>query len=676
MDRELGDSSIGTGEQIVDTDKGFNEDPYQQEMPPEAPTIDEEEIRAFILACKTEAEDAQRTLRATWGDLWDNYTNTVDFGKKKDWQAQLSVPEGPSVVKKATSLICRILLKTDNYFELDPGLIKDEQLPGQIEDPAMAGQKQSIKYHMDKAGAENLYREWIEAAFALGLGYLKWWWEPCDKTKLAGKQQTIIEETMMMGMPILNRRNEVFFERETYKSSQLVGKVIDPQLIFTDPDHNFYIEECYVTFDKVVAWAEGGLFDPAAVEKLKGTDYAESTEENDRLVRLKLDKHSNPFRKKVKLQTFYGDILDRESRVVQKNAHVILANELVVLNPHNIKNPFWHGTAPYIELAPVRMLFRKEGRGLVENSLSIFRAINDMAMMTLDGLIFKLAKMFQGDPEKLRVPEQLKSIEPGLFVLTKGNEQVIREIQVSDVPQGVMAETDFLRKMAQNDHGVNDFLLGGQQNNVDTTATEASIRSAEGNALFEGISRVVEEGIEKSVMMVQSLILQFWNDFDDPALMEMAQRYGLPFGANSREARLLWMQPNLKAKVRGISGYFQKAEDLQKYVKFLEVAGKIPQIAMRLELREVLDRIVRAFDFEDPDKLVIPPQLEMMIKQAEMMQLMMSVAPPPPPGPPPGGPQGPGGGGPTPAPAGPPGPPPGMLPPGMGGPPPGIGGPM
>lgn len=647
MDRKLGDSTFGTGQQIVEVDRGIQEDPYQEGMPEEASTVEEDEIRAYVLACKTEAEEAQKTLRLAWGDLWDAYTCTGKYVNKKDWQAKVYIPEINPAVKKATSLICRILLKTDNYFELDPGLIKDEQMPGTIENPFMAGQKKSIQYHMDNAKAEALFREWIECAFALGMGYLKWWWEPCDKTRIGGRQQTVIEEVQdpYYG-PMMQTRLDTYFERETYPSSKLAGKVIDPQLIFTDPDHTFYIEECYVTLNQLVAWSQGAvpLFDPQQVDKLKGLDYADSTEETDRLTRLKIKTHTNPFRKRVKLQTFFGPLLNRKGECLEKNAHIILANELVILNTHNMKNPFWHGGPPYIELAPVKMLFRKEGRGLAENDLSLQRAINDMTMMTLDGLIFKLAKMFQGDPEALRVPEQLKAIEPGLFVLTKGKEPVIKEIQVSDVPQGSMAELEVLRRAIQNDTGVNDFLLGGQQNKVDTTATEASIRSAESNALFEGISRTVEESIEQSIMMVQSLILQYWEDFDDPALMEMANRYGLPFGDGSRDQRLLWMQPNLKAKVRGISGYFQKVEELQKYIQFLEVAGKIQPIAQRLELRELLDRIVRAFGFTDPDKLVVPPQIEAMLKQAEMMKLMMASMPPPPPGtPPPGGSKGPGG---------------------------------
>jgi len=458
--------------------------------------------------------------------------------------------------------------------------------------------------------------------------------------------------------------NDTFFERETYQSSCLEGCVVPPESIFTDPDHTWYIEETMTTLDQVVALAEGGLFDPDAVDRLRSRDYGDTTEENERLTRLKLASHSNPFRKKVKLQTYWGTILNRYGEVVLKNAQVVLANELIILNPQKLENPFWHRKAPYVELSPIKTLFRKEGKGLAESCLSLQRAINDMVNMSMDGMIYKLLKIFEIDPDRLRDPEQVKNLEPGQPILVQGGPgKAVNEVQISDVPQGTLSELEIFRRAIQNDTGVNDFLLGGQQNRVATTATEASIRSSEGNALFEGISRVMEEGLEQSIMMVQSLMVQYWDDFSDPALQELARRYGLPFSAQSREEKLQFIKPNMRVKVRAITAFFQKTEDLKKYIDFLGMVGKVPPIAMRLNLRELLDRIVRCFDFTDPDKLVIDPQMEQMIAQAERMKLAMSVMPPQPPGPPqpggqPPGPGGPGGQPPSPAGSRPPGPPP------------------
>lgn len=668
IDSQLSQSTIATGEQQFDPRVQVKTpDAGQTQEQTQAPELDETEVAQFITACKTESETAYKDIRDTWQKLWDASTCTVDFTKKKSWQAKIVVPEIPPIIKKATSLICRILLKTDNYFDLDPGLIQDEKIPGKIEDPFLSGQKMGIRYWMERAKMEALLREWIEAAFTYGIGYLKLWWNPEEGTRIVPQQKTLasIVPHPFGGPPIVGRKTETYFSRQTYPSSTLAGKVIPPESIYTDPDHTWYIEETMTTLDQVIALGEGGLFDMDAVDRLRARDYGDSAEESERLTRLKLNTHTNPFRKKVKLQSFFGDVLSRQGEVVLSNAQVILANELIVLNPQNLDNPFWHRKAPFIELSPIKALFRREGRGLAENDLSLQTAINDMTNMTMDGMIYRLLKMFEVDPERLREPEQFKEMEPGVPILVTGVGQAIHEVPVSDVPQGTLNELEIFRRAIQNDTGVNDALLGGQSTKVATTATEVSIRSSEGNAIFEGISRVVEESIEDAIMMVQSLMLQFWDDFSDPALQELGRRYGLPFTAQSREQKLIFMQPGLKVKVRAITSFFQKSDDLKKYIDFLGMVGKIPPIAMRLNLRELLDRIVQCFAFDDPDKLVIDPQLEQMIAAAERMKLMMSVQPPQPPALPPGaqapagpapvfgqhlGPQGPGGpGGPPPS---------------------------
>jgi hypothetical protein len=238
--------SITTGVQIVERDKGLQEDQTQMTDPmaeQTEPSVDEDEIRQYVLDCKKESEDAYRELRLTWDSLWDAAQSKADYSKKEDWQAKVFVPEFGPAIKKATSLLCRILFKTDNYIELDPGLIKDEALPGKIENPFLAGQKLAIRYWMDQAKAEQLFKEWIECAFTYGIGYLKWWWEPLEKKRLQARNRQVVEVTKdAWGNPMIQRRYDSYYERETYQSSVLAGKVIEPKQIYTDLNHTWYIE--------------------------------------------------------------------------------------------------------------------------------------------------------------------------------------------------------------------------------------------------------------------------------------------------------------------------------------------------------------------------------------------------------------------------------------------------
>jgi hypothetical protein len=658
MANDLNNSSAGLGVQRLDQDPGGEPGQVNETPPNEAAAVfDEGEVREMIIACQKESEDTYSELRKVWQECWNMYISKGDYSKKESFQAKVFMPELSPAIKKGLAVIKRILLRNPMYFDLVPGLISPSNQPAvpgappqPVNDPYTEGQKMALKYHSDECKAVSLYISAIECGLVYGWASIKWFWERYNRTSIQPGMQTV-DQTHLdpFGNPYQVQAQQPIIDRVVQGSSRLAGKVMKPEQLWTNPDRTFYIEEDIISLDEVyrMSEAEAGLFDPAAVKKLVDTDYGNTTEEVDRLKQLGLMEASNPFRKKVHLYTYWGPVFDRVSgkRTMEKS-RIFLANKLHVLNPHKLDNPFWHQKPPFVEISPISLLFRKEGRSLIEGSISMQKAINDLVMMTLDGLLFKLAKLFEVDPERLLVPDQIKTVAPGKPILKRGNEPALSEVAISDVPQGSMREIEILRRGIQNDTGVTDFLMASGEMKSGTTATEVSSKTAESNAQFEDIAGTIESDlIVPSLEMQKDLILQFWDDFSDPALQELVKRYGLPLSQDvPREAKLMFMKPNLRMEVRGISSYFRKVENLNKYIQFLGFVGKIKPMIMRLEVRELMDRLIQCFDFENPDKLIIPPQLEAQIKQMEMMQNIQALMPMgmmPPPGqggPPPGGP--------------------------------------
>jgi hypothetical protein len=138
--------------------------------------------------------------------------------------------------------------------------------------------------------------------------------------------------------------------------------------------------------------------------------------------------------------------------------------------------------------------------------------------------------------------------------------------------------------------------------------------------------------------MVRQLLLQYWEDFDDPVFVDISQKYGIPF-AGPREKRVNFLATDDRVIVRGISMYFQKIDDLRKYLEFLGIVGKVPPFMYRVKIRELLDRILLSFNFNNVERLLINDQEEMVVQQAERMKMMMQLMPMPPMmgGPPQGG---------------------------------------
>lgn len=622
--KDINLSSAGTGEQMFDSPTSTKKSAKTPKV-----SLNTGEIREMILACRDEAEDTYRDIRDTWNNCWDMYRNFQDYSKKADWQSKVFIPELNPAVKKATSLLRRILVQAGDYYD-----IVDPLNPSNVRDTTIIAQKKALKYHLDLVKFDTVLMHGIESGFTFGTGALKIWWEPKEKSRIEARRKINMDN-------IFSPRLETYFEEVTWMSSGLAAKAIDPRQLYFDPDHTFIIEETIASLPDIQALSMVKMpdgtwyYDPGQVKKLANTDYGTDAKEVERLQKLGLVKGQNQFKKSVNLKEYWGPVYDRYGRIVKKNARVVLANDMYVLNPQNIENPFrfygaLYGKPPYVIFSPIDYLFRLEGQSLIEGAISLQKAINNITNMSLDGLLWKLMKLFEIDPDRLRHPDALKSLRPGKPILVnKGDGPAIREAAISDIPRGSIEGISILRKALQNSDFVTDFLLALDTRN--TTATEYAGSSRESNAMFESIGRNLEEGlIEPAIEMAKQETIQYWDDFNDPVLQQIATQFGPPFSAQSREERLAFMLKSSYVQSRGISSYFEKASNLKKFVDFLGVAKNIPSLIKRLEWREWGDRIISCFSFDNPAALLVSEEKEQEIvlqekqeEQAKMENLRM-----------------------------------------------------
>ncbi len=624
-------TSTGTSEQVTDGTR----------LKGRLKGLSPEDIRAQVLACQREAEETYRSVRKVWDDCWDVAHNIHDasYDKKADWQAKVFIPEAGPAVRKATSLIRRILLRSDRFFDLDPG---DDAAREYVD-----GQTEAIKYQIERMIGDKTkddlslitcLMEAVQSGFTFGLWVLKLWWAPRKRNRIelgqgGWSQASERSGGMSWEWPGL--------DKVTRQSSGLAGKVLDPRHFWFDPQHDFYIEETWSTLPEVIKLAEAGVYDMAQINKLKKMDYGTDEVEDERLESLGLHSHPNPYRKKVHLYEYWGDLYGREGDLVMENARVVVANKAIVLNPSNMGNPFWHGKPPYVVGGPVRALFRKEGRSLVEGVRGLQRAINNLVNMSLDGLLFKLLKPLWINPDAFRDPKQLEAWTPGQPIMVNhAGDPPMGEIPLSDLPGGAMQEGELLRRSFQNDTGVTDAIQAAHPLRPGTTATEASIMTAESNDQFEGYSREIEEQlIEPAIDMIRYLMIQYWRDFDDPALKTIADRHGLPWNVITDEERIQFLLGSVRVRARGISSWFEKRDRLKNLMEFLQIVGSVPPFLERLKLRNLLDRILINTGLPEVDKLVISEEEEAMMQQQQAMMASrqgsgQAQAPPQGPGPP------------------------------------------
>jgi hypothetical protein len=582
-----------------------------------------DEAKDLILASQQQGETEYTEIRKTWTDCWDAYRMYQDTSKKKKWQSKVYVPELYPAVKKAVSLIKRLLLRARKIFD-----IQDPLSEGQ-DSLETTGQEVALEYWLNIIKWINTLTAAIESGLVFGIWIVKLWWEPKDKSAVELSRKNKIEDIN----GVLTRIIDLSLDKVTYESSTLACAVIDPRKVWFDQAGTFFIEESSIPLWQLEELSKPGpngevpLYDADQVKLLKDTDYGPSSLEIDRLRSLNIVQSSNKFQKMVHLYEYHGPHFDIKGKLIKKKAHLVLANKQYILNPHRTDQPFnffgtLEGSPPYIKGGPIEFLFRNEGVSMIEGALSLQKAINGIMQMSMDGLLWKLNKMFQVNPDDVRNPDVLTNLAPGRPVLSSSREQIIREIQISDVPNGSFAIAEILKRATQNADFVSDFLLA-LGSKADTTATEVQVKTSEANSMWEGISRTIEDNlIVPFIEMARQLMILYWDDFRDPVLQEISKKYGLPFNSNTREERIAFLLKNVKIRSQGVSSYFQKMEELKLLIDFLGVMAKIPNMPARLNLKNVADRIIGYFSFQDPQELVISDEEEKkLVDQERQMEI-------------------------------------------------------
>jgi hypothetical protein len=633
------------------------------------------DIAAQVVAAKDEAEEQYKDVREAWDDCWDIVHGIHDptYEARDDWQATVFVPEAGPAVRKAVSLIRRILLRTGRFFDLEVDEKTEEQYKAQQqsgmmpppmmgmgqepESPSMRdGQIAAILYqveHMigDKTKEDlsliTMLMEAIASGFTFGLWVVKLWWAPRVRQRI---------EMNPGGWSMGSERSggEQYeypsFEKVRKKTSGLCGRVVDPRKFWFDYDHDFYVEESELTFAELMRGVERGIYDKRQAEKAK---RKHANPLNEFLADYKLESPSSNWRQRIKINEYWGDLNDCEGNLVMENARVVVAEDTIVLNPDNMGNPFWHGRPPYVVGGPILNMFRKEGRSIVEDIRGMQRALNNIINWNLDKHLIKM------DPPRIVIMDSIDNVDdinnpgPGQIIESNGRHpEPVKEVQVSDIPQGSFKIAELLRYAMQNAHGLTDSVMAAHPSRPGTTATEASIMTAESNDQFEGYSRNIEEQlIEPAIDMVRYLMIQYWRDFDDPALQEIGQKYGLPFDAETDEERIQFLLGSVRVRARGISSWFEKKDRLKSVIDYMNIIGNVEAIAQEADLNELHKRIIEGFGFQDSDELTMTMekklrrmeeqmQLQLMQQQMEMQlqeQMQPLAGPPPmPPEPPPG----------------------------------------
>jgi hypothetical protein len=416
--------------------------------------------------------------------------------------------------------------------------------------------------------------------------------------------------------------------REETLEGRLFLRAVDPYNFYWLPGSKMNrwegtIEEIELPKWELMQMAEEGVFDPELVKQIQPMKIEEQTKQSWLRFGEMPRTTNGPTADTgvIKLTEYYGPIV-LDGEVKQRWGHVLIANDTIVLI--NGKNQFWHRKAPYIGFSPVMLPFRTEGVGLVEMVRQIDKAMNRLANMSVDTLMFRLMPLFEITTDAFENPEDFDTgLTPGK--LFRRNAQYptlegIKPIETQDISNGATQLSSELNVAHQEGSLISQLQQSIPRYRGAQSATETQLMQDNQQSFFGSMASDIEtQFLDPLVMMAIDLIMQFIDTANDPRVASILGVEAAVLAGMTREEIMEMIQGDYKVRVTGVTGQLEKAEMLQNLVQFMNLIGQNPQAWLPyINQNKLLQRILEAFRpaIHDVEEIIADPETVQANQQA------------------------------------------------------------
>lgn len=641
----------------------------------------ESKIAGYVTSWKRQCRNAFTQRRNIWDECWALYRGVDDWSNKEEWQSKIVLPKSFTSVKMATNAIKRLLSTSKKPWTVES--INPEDMVNVLRADQMTDLTREF---MDMANFKKEFSEGLECGFIQGLGVWKEWWGlvPRKRSRVQTTYQQIPAPQMGLGQllnpqaqanqfpPNFSQGQQDFSQQSQSQYPEQLsnenlnpygwgqgpqGQGMAPQNFITVPHkeliheeimegrlfiravdpYNFWwlpgsklnhwvgtIEEVEIPKWELMRMADAGVFNKKLIERIQ----PQKIEEQYHMGALRFAETQtsnigpNNDVQGVKLTEYYGPLV-LDGKIVEEHAHIIIANDTVVLVYQ--PNPFLHKKAPYIGFSPLNLPFRTEGVGLIEMVRHIDKALSHLANLSVDTLVFRLLPLFEVSIDAFENPEDFETgLTPGKILrkhLGHSGIEGIRPVQFQDISSGTTQVWANLDRSHQEGALISDIAEGLPRFRGAQTATETELMSNQSESFMGSMAADIESGaLEPMVEMALDLIFQFIDTSNDPRIASILGVGADYLSSMSREEIVEMIQGDYKVKVTGITGQLQKAEMLQNLVQLMNLIGQNPEAWLPyLNQDALLRRILEAFrpTIHDIDNIIADPETA-AAKQLEM----------------------------------------------------------
>lgn len=418
--------------------------------------------------------------------------------------------------------------------------------------------------------------------------------------------------------------------RQEILEGKLFIRAVDPYNFYWLPGSKMNawtgtIEEIEVPKWELLQMAKDGVFDLEVVKKIQPMKLEEQTKQSWLRFGEMPRTTNGPTGDTgvVKLTEYYGPILE-DGEVTERYGHVLIANDTTTLI--NGKNQSWSRKPPYIGFSPVGLPFRTEGVGLVEQVRQIDKALNRLANMSVDTLMFRLMPLFEISTEAFENPEDFDTgMVPGKMFRRNAQYPAlegIKPVKFEDISQGSVQLAAELNVAHQEGSLISQIQQSIPRYRGAQTATETSAMQDNQQSFFGSMAADIERSfLSPMVMMAVDLVMQYIDTANDPRVASVLGVEASVLAGMSREEVMELVQGDYKVHVKGITGQLEKAEMLQSLVQFMNLIGQNPQAWLPyINQSKLLQRILEAFrpTIHDVEEIIADPETV----QANRMAMM------------------------------------------------------
>jgi len=548
-------------------------------------------IVKYISQQRDRAEDATRTFRQQWRELWQAYQSKQDYSAKADWQAKAFVPKVWMKIERAAGEIKRALLQTKRLFKFE---LDDDQEKGRIaelrtgllNEQSDANRMAAIQAEIQTVERRLSSREEIKTIQE------KRFKNALDDTNLVAVYSEMVKAGFLLGIGIPKVGWDSHNHRATYKHVNALNFRIDPDWEpSSDSPAKYVIEDYEQTLSelKEEAWRANKalkaanpnaveLYDMTTINKIE-TGSADLEKQQRETEQKGLD-HIEPRDRIVQLWQYWGDIPQENGKgYLLRNVMVIVANEAECVRIS--KNPFQHGKAPYVITMPIVYPHRGcAGNSLAQPVVRMNYVYNNLWNMLIDNLNFSVNKQFQGNPNHLLNAKD-QAIYPGKFWATNlgPGQTAIAEVPSTAVHSDILMAMEVIRQDIEEGMSVTRTLEGAATTRKEPLGT-TQLKTAQAQSFFD----IIAWDLERNSLT---------------ALLEMT------YDLYEQYANYPSRRGNFRLRVGGITLMIQIKQMIDRIITILAVAAKDPRLNQLTDVKWLYQRLL---DLQNLSDAFIEPQ--------------------------------------------------------------------